>query len=381
MPDTSHDLMGGIGLCPSPPHRCVLGLVRAATGGPVDASLRADLRASNPDDIVRIAVNAYVHVVLASGFAQVPDLADAVPRDLVILFKELQAANLRRNEAIRAQLGAVGGALAQSGVRGVALKGAAELLAPVFPDPAFRFLSDVDILVPETDLDHAVASLHAIGAVSENGDRMDYRQHHHEAPLYRPDWPVPVELHRQLYAVRRGRGTGLADTMRETARPSGVPGLDVPAPPHRLAHAVFHAQVPSSRYRTHELSLRDALEFELLSRSLPAADVAAAKTLFSETSGTPAWEALDASRRLVFGGEPEIGALPAAARHWAEKAVTLFGRPGRRSLATSAWLLRGYVEDFVFEPRRRRSFLRQLARRGGLRTFITSSREKSRRNR
>ena len=379
MPEFSQDLTGGIGQCPSPTHRGVLGLVRAAVGCPVGPTLGADLRASDPDDLVRIATNAYVHVVLATGFERVPDLADAVPRDLVIFFSEMQAANLRRNEAIRVQIETVGEALCGAGLRGIVLKGGAELLDPRYPDPALRFLSDIDILVPGKDIERAAQSLHAIGALADPENQTDYRDHHHFAQLIRPDWPVPVELHRQLYAERRGRGRGLDDSLRTGAEPSGLAGLDLPAAPHRLAHAVFHAQVQSSRYRMRELSLRDALEFEILSRSLAADHIAAAAALYGATDRPAAWDALDAARCLIFGSAAEIEALPEAARAWADAAITAFGRPGHRTATTSLWLLWGYVEDLLLDPGRRRHFIRQLTRRGGLRRTLDARRDRFRR--
>ena len=379
MPDLSQDPLGGISLCPSPVHRSILGLVRAAAGCPVGGSLAVDLAASDPEELAQIAIYNYVHVVLATGFRQAPELAAAAPRDLKILFSELQAANLRRNDAIRAQLGTIGEALSNAGLRGIVLKGGGELLTPVFPEPAFRFLSDLDILLPPDNIERAVDSLYEIGAIPDPDNDADYREHHHVAALYRPDWPVPVELHRDLYRARRGRGIGLTGSMRETARPSGLPGLDTPAPAHRMAHAVFHAQLQSSRYHLRELSLRDALEFEMLSRSLPQADVAQAAVLFAADAGPASWEALDAARRLIFASPAAAEVLPPAARRWAEKAIIGFGRPGQRSFAASAWTLRRYVGDFLFDPRRRQYFLGQVTRRGGLQKTLAASRDRNRR--
>lgn len=97
MADDPHDLAAGIAVCPSTPHRAVLGLVRSALGRPVGPALARDLGASDPQEIVRIATFNYLHVVLETGFDRAPELADAVPRDLMIYLREMRAANQRRN--------------------------------------------------------------------------------------------------------------------------------------------------------------------------------------------------------------------------------------------------------------------------------------------
>ncbi len=397
MPDRYADLVGGIAQCPSPPHRGVLGLVRTAAGPkadiPKDASgsaLARDLAASDPEDLARIAVQTCAHVVAASAFERVPALAEAVPRDLLILFSELGATNLARNVAIRDQLASVGAILQRAGLRGVVLKGAADLLDPLFPDPAFRFLSDVDLLLPGAEAEAAFAALTDAGAIP----RQDAARpgHHHLAPLDHPDWPVPVELHLRLgparyaapltAALTAALTTALPDTAGDAGLSglSGLSGLALPRAPHRLAHAVLHAQLPW-RYRMAEFSLRDTLEFELLTRTLPAADIAEARALFTACSpahASAAWEALDAARCLVFGQAADIEALPLPARRWAEKALIRFGQP-RHALARLGWDLRRYGEDFLHNPDRRRFFLRQLASPGGLRRALAARRDRSRR--
>ncbi|PIE07072.1 MAG: hypothetical protein CSA74_09205 [Rhodobacterales bacterium] len=377
MPDLCTDLAGGIALCPSPPHRGVLGLVRAAAGIPAGGPLTQDLAASDPADLLRIAVQSCAHVVIASGFERAPDLAAALPRDLTIVFHELGAANLTRNAAIREQLAVLGGVLHRAGLRGVVLKGAAELLDPLFPNPAFRFLSDVDLLLTEAEAGAAFAALTGAGAIPR--DDAARPGHHHLAPLYHPDWPVPVELHKRLGPVRHA--AHLTAALHETARDAALPGLALPTPPHRLAHAVLHAQLPW-RQRMGEFSLRDALEFELLTRALAPAEVAEARALF--TAGNPLskdapWEALDAARCLVFGQTAGIDALPPPARRWAEKALTRFGQPRRRRLARLGWDLGRYGHDFLRDPDRRRHFLSQLASPGGLRRALAARRDRTRR--
>ncbi len=291
-------LDAGLGLCPSAPHRALLGLLRVALDGPGEgpdsAALVADLRASSPETIVQLAFDASLHVVLASAFDRDPALRSAVPRDLIVFSQEMRAANLRRNQEIHAQLLEIGVAFAQAGLRGVALKGAAELLCPVYPDPGLRFLSDIDILLPADDVTRASQCLLDIGAVPDPEAQAELIGHHHEAPLGRPDWPVAVELHRAVgHGPAAARLLPPADLLG-AAVATAETGLSVPAPAHRLAHAVLHAQYHGPCQRCRLLSPRDAMEFHVLSLGCAAREAEAARVRFAVGPDRIAWDALDA---------------------------------------------------------------------------------------
>jgi len=375
----------GIEQCPSAVHRAVLGLVRVAMGRPVGGWLVDDLKASAPEEIVRIATFQYVHVLVGSAFDRLPALGRAVPKDLVIYFREMQAGNLRRNSAILTELRTIGAALAGAGLRGVVLKGGAELVAPVYPDPAFRFLSDIDILVPEPQLERAVEVLVAQGAQPAAGadgvgmSEIDRAQHHHAEPLAAPGWPVVVELHRRL--GRDSLGDLLApDAVFADARPTGFPGLMGPSFAHRLAHAVLHAQLEPARYVDGLLSLRDAVEMEVLEAGMSPGEVAAARALF-DPHQQAAWDALTAARTLLFGDAARIDALAPAPRRWAERAITGFGQPRRRRLSDLGRWARWYAREFLTNPKRRRHYLAQLRRPARLRRALAVHRDRLRRTR
>ena len=370
---------GGIAACPSAPHRSVLGLVRAAMGRPVGPDLARDLAASDPEALVRIATYAYVHVVVASAFDFQPALARAVPDDLVIYFREMQAANRTRNAEIASQIRQIGARFSALGIRGIVLKGGAHLLSPMYPDPSFRFLSDLDILVPAAEIDRAQAELVAFGAEPGEISEIDRDPHHHLAPLWHPDWPVMVELHRRM-----GQGD-----LRDFLAPDAViasavdtrePGLSVPAPEYRLMHAVQHAQLQPPRHRDRQLSLRDVVEVEVMLASMTEDDVGHARAAFGQRHAA-AWAGLDAARAMIFGDAAEIGSLPPGARRWADEALADFGRPGSRRLATAGRWAGWYAKEFLTNPARRRHYLEERRRAGGLRRLLAQQRERWRRTR
>lgn len=354
--------------------------MRAALGGVPDAGLRADLGRSDPEELVRIAVHNYVHVVLAGAFERHPELAEAVPRDLVIFFDEMRAANVRRNESIRAELVAIGAILTAAGIRGVALKGGAELLAPVFPEPGFRFLSDVDILVPEVKLDAAVTALRASGALTGDIEATDIPAEHHYWPLYRNDWSVPLELHVNLGGGDIGRILPAKEILRDAVEVNNI-GLGVPAPAHRMAHGVIHGQVKSGNQDAGRLSLRDAMEFEVLSAALSKAEVDAARALLARGDAGASWDALAAARSLIFADAADIAALDPAARRWAEAALARFGRPRReRAAAMLRWGIE-HLRAFFTDSGQRRRYLHFLSRPRRLRKALARHLETWRRMR
>lgn len=339
-----------------------------------------DLRRSDPQDLVRIATMTYVHVILHEGFAQVPDLADAVPDDLVIYFSEMRQANLRRNQSIQAQLADIDRTLQRAGLSGVALKGAAELLAPLRRDPAARFLSDLDILLPEADLHRAVDLFHDLGAVSQVEDEINQRGHHHLEPLWHHEWTVILELHRGL-GTDAARGILPAEAVLHEAGASGLSALRVPSPAHRLAHAVLHAQISPPRFTERALSLRDLVEVEVMMRHLTEDQIAEARTCFERNDALEAWDAFHAARDMVFEDGSGAGPYSAAARTWAEHALINFGRPGRRRWALVLRLAGYYVRALLFDPERRRHYARQLLTPGRLRLAFARQKDKVRRTR
>ena len=380
MAELSRSGGGGVGLCPSIPHRAILGLVRAAVGGHAGETLVADLGNSNPDDLVRIAVFNYVHVVLAGAFDRFPELAGAVPRDLVIFAEEMHTANQRRNASIRQQLVDIGSALSGEGIRAVALKGGAELLSPLYPEPAYRFLSDADILVAEHHLDKAVAAVRALGAVEGQREATDKPFQHHYWPLHHADWPVPVELHLSVGRPDVSKVLAAKDILRRADFIPGT-GLGVPSRAHRMAHSALHAQVSSGNYAAGLLSLRDAMEFEVLTRSLGEAEISQARELLDRADMRQPWDALAAASTLVFGGQAQHEAFAPDARRWAETAIVNFGRPRQqRAVAMVRWAT-GRAGEFIGNPEQRRRYLRFLTHPGLLRNALAQHLEKWRRMR
>ena len=79
-------------------------------------------------------------------------LRAAVPDELRDYLAAMHEAATQRNDALRAQLEEVAARLNAIGVVPVALKGAIRLIDGLWPDPALRFMHDLDLLVPDDAL-------------------------------------------------------------------------------------------------------------------------------------------------------------------------------------------------------------------------------------
>jgi len=83
------------------------------------------------------------------------------------------------------------------GIRSAPLKGAS--IANRYPQPHWRIMSDIDLLVERHELAEAMAALRCIGytnAYPDPGENWD--THHHATPLIHPQHRVCVELHHSL---------------------------------------------------------------------------------------------------------------------------------------------------------------------------------------
>lgn len=348
--------------CGSVPHRAILGLMAPSLGYPVPETLVQDLMGSKPGDLVKIATYNYVHTVITSAFRNAPELEEAVPRDLLIYFAEMQKANLQRNGAIQAQLAAIAGIFAAEGIGAVALKGCAELLSPMYKTPGMRFLSDIDLLVRETDIEAARAALEAAGATTDPAHVITQREHHHLPPLTCSGWVVSVELH---HALGAGKVRDLlpAGAVFASSQPCGLAGMRVPSPLHRVMHLVAHAELSKRPFEALILPLRDCLEFQQMKAVLPAGTLAAARGKFAAAGSAPAFGRLAAAAEAVF--QP-LAACLETGRRCGDGMLRLFGRPAEQKIRKLIGWIGFYGHQFACNPQLRRYYLRTLASRNAL---------------
>jgi hypothetical protein len=326
------------------------------------AAAAAHLPPDPPWEEVTAAASAgLVLPALASGARALPGGVEAFGEAGGFL-AAMEAANAARNERLMQRLCQAAAALDAAGIPTVALKGAVFALQ----DPArapWRFLGDLDLLVPADGIGDAVAALTALsydrGDVPDLGDEL-----HHHPPLLHADGEAVVELHTRLFPSA-GNALLLPERLLQMAEPaSGFPGVAVPPAGDRMVHLIAHAQIANRRFARRTLSLRDALDFAVLMRKAEI-DLAAVLARFDAGGcGAAAAGFMLAANRIL--GEPF--ALPSSTRSdalWAEAAIASLAAPGglARRLAWQ-WLVEGAGRLLNREGRRRAwAGLRDPARR------------------
>lgn len=235
----------------------VLALMRASLGG-----MQADLRpAADPpwEEVMAVASAGLVLPALAAGARGLEALGEAGP-----FLAAMEASNAARNGRLVQRLREAASALQERGIAAVGLKGAVFALEE--PDCApWRFLGDLDLLIPADRMDDAVQALQGLSYSADGVPDLGGELHHHP-PLAHADGETIVELHTRLFP-RDGNGLLPPDQLLALARPAeAAPEVSVPPAADRMVHLIAHAQLANGRFRRRTVSLRDALDFAVLMR-------------------------------------------------------------------------------------------------------------------
>jgi hypothetical protein len=144
-------------------------------------------------DLISLANEHLVTTALWSGLRRC-GLEGLLPPAAADYLRSFCAFNTERNRAILAQLYEVVAALNSFGIEPMPLKGSSYLVAGMFPELGDRYLSDIDLLVAEGDVERAEATLLQLGY--RPASDIDYGRHHHLVPMVHNDRPVAIEVHR-----------------------------------------------------------------------------------------------------------------------------------------------------------------------------------------
>ena len=139
------------------------------------------------------------------------------------------------------------------------LKGACWILQnDVQPQP-WRYMADIDFLVPQSKLKECVYALEKSG-YSAGKHPYAPQLHPHFPLLKKPGLLAGIEVHSRCLRWQHGdllEPKGMFDRAEKIETRIGK--LLIPCPNDRIIHLVAHAQIASHRYRRRIFLLRDAL--------------------------------------------------------------------------------------------------------------------------
>jgi hypothetical protein len=189
-----------------------------------------------------------------------------ISEELIASLDLLRRRHRRRTHILRRQLLQAVRLLNGIGVEPTLLKGTIRLVDGLYPSPAWRFMRDLDLLVPQERLTEAAGLLMANG-YSPKFLAAEWRDdHHHAAPLQRGADEALVELHHAIL----GEAADLlsASEMAHAALPRVIEDarLRIPRSDHQLIQLVAHDRFDGELTRGGTFLLRSAVETELLAR-------------------------------------------------------------------------------------------------------------------
>ncbi len=202
-------------------------------------------------------------------------LLEELEDDLRIYFRAMMDAARHRNATLRRRLLEIAAAGETAGIPLLLLKGAIRLFDGLYEDDCWRFMHDLDLLVPATRLAEADRLLRDLGW--RPLEDVSCEEDLHLPPLVDADGEVVLELHRRallphldhllpaevLFARARSRGTGHGFLL-------------VPDPEDQLVHLVAHGHLMHGHLYTGRLLLRDAIELACLAAEHGTATLEAA---------------------------------------------------------------------------------------------------------
>ena len=145
----------------------------------------------------------------------------------------MHAANRERNAEVRDELVAVVGILDRADIQPCCW-GAIRLLDGLYPDPGWRMLRDLDLLIPKSALPGAIRALRA--PATHRVARAEFR---------RRDSVCQIDLHSELFGLRSQPRLVQAADVLDRARPVtiGDGRAGIPAVEHQIIHLIGHSQI------------------------------------------------------------------------------------------------------------------------------------------
>jgi hypothetical protein len=228
--------------------------------------------------LARLAGRHLVTPMLAACLAD-PGLRRQLPEAFVLYLDFVHAENLRRTHALRHELGQAAACLNEIDIEPLLLKGAIRLVDDLYPDPGWRFMRDLDLLIPRDRLGQAIACLESLGYRFTRNATEFATRHRHLPPLSRDGALAVVEIHAELLALPEVLPAELVLARSRLVDLDGA-RVRVPDATDQLAHLIGH-----DRFDTHVCGSGFFLLRSVFETALLCQDDLALRRLLSRLGG------------------------------------------------------------------------------------------------
>jgi hypothetical protein len=237
----------------------------ALAGGPAPAQLLERWGRADASDDSWAAALLWDGIGAPIGWAvEALDLRDVIPPEVDDQSASAYDESKRQSAALRAELADVGAEFERSDVQGVAVKASGLLAGDVTPAPGVRWVGEIDLLVPESQLEQAAGALQSLGydrleppGTAVSALARPYRESFTSAA------GRSVDLHWRLGPSRWGPAADAAGWFKR-ATPSSIPGVLSPAPSDLFWHLLVH---DARNHAWSSGSLRAALDLAMVARA------------------------------------------------------------------------------------------------------------------
>lgn len=163
---------------------------------------------------------------------------------------------LNRNLNIKQQYKNITKVFNERNITPLALKGGDTLLYNLYPDYGCRFMSDLDILIPEDKLDLAKDLLIKVGydIPTQYQGLKENPESHHLTPIYKEGEPCAIELHRQPLNYKCKNIISASEAF-ESAHYRSFNTLTLNAN-YKIIHCFIHSEISHGYHKKNYLSLR-----------------------------------------------------------------------------------------------------------------------------
>ena len=188
------------------------------------------------------------------------------PREISDFFEAVHELNAERNRQLLGEIETLALHLNQAGIEPLLLKGAAYLVTGVYPDPADRWLQDIDLLTSP------LQSAQSFEIIRRSGYEPPLVPHpadlvHHHCPPLTQNGRVPVEIHHSPCLGARSSVLNTDEIVNSsTLFRLGRAVVRIPSAEHLVTHLIVHSQLQHGAYYRIWPSLRVMLDLILLGR-------------------------------------------------------------------------------------------------------------------